>query len=61
MGHVARPVVESDLELEDFPSQFEALAKEIKTFGDCLNEFPEFRDEAVNASIQSFEEDLKVI
>ena len=28
------------------------------TFLNCLNEFPEFTDEAVNASIKSFEGDL---
>jgi hypothetical protein len=30
------------------------------TLLNCLNEFPEFSDEAVNASIKSFEADLKV-
>jgi WD repeat-containing protein 26 len=30
------------------------------TFLDCLNEFPEFTDEAVNASIRAFDGDLRV-
>jgi len=30
------------------------------SFLKCLNEFPEFTDEAVNTSIKSFEGDLKV-
>ena len=30
------------------------------TFLHCLNEFPEFTDEALNASIVAFEGDLKV-
>ncbi|KAK0192616.1 hypothetical protein F5146DRAFT_1102483 [Armillaria mellea] len=42
-----------------FPDQFEALAKDVTTFMNCLNEFPEFTDEAVNASISAFEGDLK--
>jgi len=35
------------------------LATDVTTFLKCLNEFPEFTDEAVNASIMSFEGDLK--
>ena len=48
------------LDPECFPEQLEALAREVTTFLDSLNEFPEFTDEAVNASILSFEGDLKV-
>lgn len=48
------------LDPECFPEQLEALAREVTTFLDTLNEFPEFTDEAVNASILSFEDDLKV-
>lgn len=48
------------LEPEDFPSQMYSLAADVMTFLNCLNEFPEFTDEAVNASIQSFDGDLKV-
>ncbi|KAJ3763939.1 hypothetical protein EV360DRAFT_91547 [Lentinula raphanica] len=59
LPHVARPTVDSNIDLEEFPNQFEALATEVTTFVDCLNEFPEFTDEAVNASISSFEGDLK--
>jgi hypothetical protein len=59
-AHVARPVVDPTLDLEHFPQQFEDFAKDILTFGKCLTEFPEFNDDSVNASIQSFEEDLKV-
>ncbi|KAJ4474338.1 hypothetical protein J3R30DRAFT_3295652 [Lentinula aciculospora] len=59
LPHVARPTVDSNIDLEEFPNQFEALAKEVTTFVNCLNEFPEFTDEAVNASISSFEGDLK--
>jgi hypothetical protein len=57
--HVARPTVDPTIDLEDFPNQFEALAEEVTTFVHCLNEFPEFTDEAVNTSISSFEGDLK--
>lgn len=58
--HVPRPTVSENLDPEMFPEQLEALAKEVTTFLKCLNEFPEFTDEAVNTSILSFEGDLKV-
>ncbi|KAF8146964.1 hypothetical protein K438DRAFT_1944325 [Mycena galopus ATCC 62051] len=57
--HVARPAIDEHLDLEKFPEQFEALANSIVTFGRCLNEFPEFTDESINASITSFEGDLR--
>ncbi|PPQ86642.1 hypothetical protein CVT25_006826 [Psilocybe cyanescens] len=57
--HVPRPTVTEKLDAESFPHQFEQLSKEVTTFLRCLNEFPEFTDEAVNASILSFEGDLK--
>ncbi|KAF8069027.1 hypothetical protein FPV67DRAFT_1607451 [Lyophyllum atratum] len=57
--HVARPTVNENLDPEFFPEQLEALATDVATFLNCLNEFPEFTDEAVNASIRSFEGDLK--
>ncbi|KAJ3806883.1 hypothetical protein F5876DRAFT_90859 [Lentinula aff. lateritia] len=59
LPHVARPTVDTNIDLEEFPNQFDALATEVTTFVNCLNEFPEFTDEAVNASISSFEGDLK--
>jgi hypothetical protein len=43
-----------------FPEQLESLAADVTTFLNCLNEFPEFTDEAVNSSISSFQDDLKV-
>jgi hypothetical protein len=52
--------VTEHLDPETFPQQFEFLGKEVTTFLKCLNEFPEFTDEAVNSSILSFEGDLKV-
>ncbi|KZT69194.1 WD40 repeat-like protein [Daedalea quercina L-15889] len=57
-SHVVNPTVD-DLDAEDFPDQLQSLAHDVMTFLDCLNEFPEFNDEAVNASIQSLECDLK--
>ncbi|KDR80328.1 hypothetical protein GALMADRAFT_242702 [Galerina marginata CBS 339.88] len=56
--HIPRPAVAENLDPETFPEQLEHLAKEVTTFLRCLNEFPEFTDEAVNASILSFEGDL---
>lgn len=58
--HVARPTVNENLDPEFFPEQLDALATDVTTFLNCLNEFPEFTDEAVNASILSFEGDLRV-
>ncbi|KAF6743642.1 hypothetical protein DFP72DRAFT_1020164 [Ephemerocybe angulata] len=55
---VPRPTVSDNLDPEDFPDHLEALAKDVKTFLNCLNEFPEFTDEGVNQSILSFEGDL---
>ncbi|KAH7928593.1 WD40 repeat-like protein [Leucogyrophana mollusca] len=54
-----RPVVDDSLDAECFPEQFESFASDVMTFLNCLNEFPEFTDEAVNASIKSLEGDLK--
>lgn len=48
------------LDPEEFPTQIGKLAHDVITFLHCLNEFPEFTDEAVNASIVAFEGDLKV-
>ena len=58
--HVRRPIVFDKLDPEEFPTQIGKLATDVITFLHCLNEFPEFTDEAVNASIIAFEGDLKV-
>jgi hypothetical protein len=55
-----KPTVDDNLDPEKFPEQIEQLAIDVTTFLNCLNEFPEFTDEAVNSSIRSFEGDLKV-
>ncbi|KAF8649190.1 hypothetical protein AX16_005988 [Volvariella volvacea WC 439] len=57
--HVARPIVTENLDPENFPEQLEALARDVTAFLNSLNEFPEFTDEAVNASILAFEGDLR--
>ncbi|PFH49908.1 hypothetical protein AMATHDRAFT_146529 [Amanita thiersii Skay4041] len=59
--HVARPTVTERLDAEDFPKQLELLATDLTTFLDCLNDFPEFTDEAVNTAIRAFERDLKYL
>ncbi|KAG1841235.1 hypothetical protein DFJ58DRAFT_748510 [Suillus subalutaceus] len=41
------------------PGQFASFADDVVTFLNCLNEFPEFTDEAVNTSMRAFEVDLK--
>lgn len=45
--------------LEEFPNQFELLAHDLVTFLHFLHDIPEFRDESLNASVLSFEADLK--
>ncbi|TFK38155.1 hypothetical protein BDQ12DRAFT_631389 [Crucibulum laeve] len=57
--HVATPTVSENLDPENFPEQLEHLARDVTTFLNCLNEFPEFTDEAVNASILAFQGDLQ--
>ena len=58
--HVHNPIVMEKLDPEDFPEQLQMFAQDVTTFLDCLNEFPEFTDEAVNAAVLSLEGDLKV-
>ena len=58
--HVHNPIVMEQLDPEDFPEQLQMFAQDVTTFLDCLNEFPEFTDEAVNAAVLSMEGDLKV-
>jgi WD repeat-containing protein 26 len=58
--NVRRPTVDENLDPENFPEQLESFAADVTTFLNCLNEFPEFTDEAVNAAIISFQSDLKV-
>ncbi|KAJ4463512.1 hypothetical protein C8J55DRAFT_309394 [Lentinula edodes] len=58
LPHLARPVVDTSIGLEEFPKHFKALSEEIRTFINCLNEFPEFADETVNTSLWNFENDL---
>lgn len=36
------------------------LSDDVTTLLGCLNEFPEFSDDALNTEIRSFETDLKV-
>ncbi|KAF8510291.1 WD40 repeat-like protein [Hysterangium stoloniferum] len=57
--NISCPSVEDDLKPENFTDQLEHLAQDITTFLECLNEFPEFTDEAVNTSIVAVEGDLK--
>lgn len=43
LAHAFTPIVNTeDLDLEDFPDQFEMLAKELSQFSKAVNEFPEF-------------------
>ncbi|XP_006463427.1 hypothetical protein AGABI2DRAFT_187019 [Agaricus bisporus var. bisporus H97] len=57
--HIVHLSVNEDIDVEDFPDQIDYFARDIGKFLHCLNEFPEFTDEAVNSSILSFERDLQ--
>lgn len=56
---VTKLILEEDLQPETLPSQFESFATDVVTFLNCLSEFPEFNDEAVDQSMKAFEGDLK--
>ena len=56
---VKRPARE-ELAVEALSSELEGLAEELMAFLHCLNAFPEFTDEGVNATIVSFDGDLQV-
>ncbi|KAG1805570.1 WD40-repeat-containing domain protein [Suillus subaureus] len=54
-----QPLSKAHPDPESFPEQFSGFAEDVVTFLNCLNEFPEFTDEAVNTSMLAFECDLK--
>lgn len=58
--HATSPSWSDEIDAEDFPDQLDRFAHDVVAFLDCLNEFPEFTDEAVNAAIMSLEGDLRV-
>ena len=60
LPHIARPSLPKEVDVEEFPQQLKAFAQDIANFLKSLNEFPEFTDEVVNNSMNSFEADLKV-
>ena len=53
-------VIAQDLDPEDFPWKMSRFAEDITAFLEYLNEFLEFTDEVVIASISAFQVDLKV-
>jgi len=55
-----RPVLTDAPDPETLPEELLALARNVKAFLQHLEEFPEFVDEALNASITAFESDLLV-
>jgi WD repeat-containing protein 26 len=55
-----RPVFTVAPDPETLPQELVALAQDVKAFLEHLEEFPEFVDEALNASITAFECDLRV-
>lgn len=41
--NVSRPIVQENLTPESFPTELRLLARDVTTFLECLNEFPEVR------------------
>lgn len=54
-----RPTLAIKSDPEAMPDELELLADDLNTFVECLNQIPEFNDEAVNAYVVSFQNDLK--
>lgn len=54
-----RPAWDIQSDPESMPDELELLAEDLNTFLECLNQIPEFSDEAVNTSVTSFQNDLK--
>ena len=57
---IRAPVITADLDPEDLPEQMSLFVGDIMALLTCLNEFPEFVNERVNAPITAFQADLKV-
>jgi len=55
-----RPTMNVEQDAEALPKEMGLLAQDVMSFLHHLEEFPEFIDEAVNASITAFQHDLKV-
>ncbi len=47
-------------DLEDLPKQFHLLVQDVDFFLQCLNDFSEFKDEALNDAILVFKKEVKV-
>jgi hypothetical protein len=56
-----RPTMNVEKDAEALPREMAYLARDVMRFLGQLEEFPEFVDEAVNASITAFQHDLKVV
>lgn len=54
-----RPAWDIKSDPESMPDELELLAEDLNTFLECLNQIPEFSDEAVDTSVTSFQNDLK--
>ncbi|KAK7690720.1 hypothetical protein QCA50_005819 [Cerrena zonata] len=56
--HPITHTVVQALEIDELPNELQSFAADINIFLHCLNEFPEFTDENMNAAIFSCEQDL---
>ena len=54
------PIIPVRLELNEFPRELRGFRSELKTFLECLNEFPEAVDDIINSNISLLVDDLKV-
>ena len=55
-----RPTISAEYDAEDLPKEMSLLARDVMSFLHQLEAFPEFYKGTVNASIVTFQHDLKV-
>lgn len=58
--HPINHTVMQALDITELPNELQSFATDVAVFLHCLNEFPEFTDENMNAAIFSCEQDLTV-
>lgn len=53
-------IAEDGLATEAIPQELDGFARDLRMLLNSLNDFPEFRDDAVNSSIHAFAAELEV-
>ena len=60
VAQLRRPTISAEYDAEDLPTEMSLLARDVMSFLDQLEAFPEFHKGTVNASMVAFQNDLKV-